>query len=328
MGHPRPHKQPRCVVLGGCGFLGSHLAEALLAAGHAVRIFDKTKVDTRNIVHLGNRVELMEGDFANEADLGRAIKGAECLFHLVGTTLPQTSTDNPLYDMESNVLSTLKLLDLAAKEKVKKVIYPSSGGTVYGIARTLPITEDHPTNPLCSYGIAKLTVEKYLEMYRLTRGLEYTCFRISNLYGERQSPHSIQGAIAVFLGLLRQGAPITIWGNGETVRDYLYVGDVVSVLVKALEVESPWRVFNLGSGKGTSLRQLLGILEEATGQEVVVRYAEARRIDVPVNVLDSSRARTAFGFEPVIALPAGVARTWQWMRKGEGQNKALRCESK
>lgn len=317
MGHPRHHTQPRCLVLGGCGFIGSHLADALLDEGYAVRIFDKTKVDTRHIAHLGSSVEFVEGDFANEADLGRALKGADYLFHLIGTTLPQTSTDNPVYDFESNVLSTLRLLDLAAKEKVKKLIYPSSGGTVYGIAQTLPITENHPTDPLCSYGIAKLTVEKYLEMYRLTRGLEYTCFRISNLYGERQNPRSIQGAIAVFLGLIQEGAPITIWGNGETIRDYLYVGDAVPTLIKALEIESPWRVFNLGSGRGTSLRELLDILKSATRQEVAVSYREGRRIDVPVNVLDSTRARKAFGFEPVTALRAGVARTWEWIQGAE-----------
>ena len=297
--------------------MGSHIAEGLLESGYRVRIFDKVKIDTQNISPIINEVELLEGDFTNEVDVARAIKGIDYIFHFIGTTLPKTSTENPVYDVETNVVSTLKLLDLASKEKIKKIIFPSSGGTVYGVPQSIPISEDHPTNPICAYGISKLMIEKYLELYYLTRGQNYACFRISNSYGERQNPKSIQGAVAVFLGLVKEGNPITIWGTGNITRDYIYVKDLVPILIKAVEVESRWRVFNLGSGKGTSLNELIEIIKKVTQRDVKVIYSQRRSIDVRTNVLDSSRAKEVFGFNPKVSLPEGVRKTWEWLNQRE-----------
>ena len=297
--------------------MGSHIAEGLLESGYQVRIFDKVKIDTQNISPIINEVELLEGDFTNEVDVARAIKGIDYIFHFIGTTLPKTSTENPVYDVETNVVSTLKLLDLASKEKIKKIIFPSSGGTVYGVPQSIPISEDHPTNPICAYGISKLMIEKYLELYYLTRGQNYACFRISNSYGERQNPKSIQGAVAVFLGLVKEGKPITIWGTGNITRDYIYVKDLVPTLIKAIEVESRWRVFNLGSGKGTSLNELIEIIKKVTQRDVKVIYSQRRSIDVHTNVLDSSRAKEVFGFNPKVSLPEGVRKTWEWLNQSE-----------
>ena len=147
-----------CLILGGCGFIGSHVAEGLLKAGYRVRVFDKANVSTRNIDHILDRVELIEGDFTNEEAVGTAVQGVDHIFHFVGTTVPKTSTANPVYDVESNVVATLKLLDAAVEHGVKKVIFSASGGTVYGIPQTIPIPEDHPTNPTCSYSITKLAI--------------------------------------------------------------------------------------------------------------------------------------------------------------------------
>jgi UDP-glucose 4-epimerase len=302
-----------CLILGGCGFMGSHVAEGLLEAGYRVRIFDKINVATRNVDHILRYIELYEGDFTNEEAVNEAVQGVDYIFHFVGTTLPKTSTDNPVYDVESNVVSTLKLLDVAATSKVKKIIFSSSGGTVYGIPQSIPIAEDHPTDPTCSYGITKLAVEKYLELYRRTKRLDYLCFRIANPYGERQNVHSIQGVIAVFLGLVKGGKPLTIWGSGEITRDYIYIKDIVSVLVRALEIAPDWNVFNLGSGTGTSLNQLVSVIKEVTQEDIAVTYTEGRSIDVPSNVLDISRVKEAFGFTPSTSLPEGIKRTWDWL---------------
>ena len=312
----RPKKiYEKCLILGGCGFLGSHVAEGLLASGYTVRIFDKVKVDTQNINHIIENLQIMEGDFNNEKDAARAIKGIDYIFHFIGTTLPKTSTENPIYDLESNVISTLKLLNLAVQEKIKKIIFSSSGGTVYGVPQTLPIAEDHPTNPTSAYGISKLMIEKYLELYHRTKGLDYVIFRIANLYGERQNPHSTQGVIAVFLGLAKEGKPITVWGKGNITRDYIYIKDAVPALVNAISIKSRQRLFNLGSGKGTTLNDLITIMEEITGRAVRVTYAKGRVIDVPINVLDISRARQEFGFSPNTTLLDGVRKTWQWLNQ-------------
>ena len=305
----------KALILGGCGFLGSHVAEGLLESGYTVRIFDKVKVDTKNINHIIDDLHMMEGDFTNEKDIGRAIKGMDYIFHFIGTTLPKTSTENPIYDLKSNVISTLKLLKLAAQEKIKKIIFASSGGTVYGTPQTIPISEEHPTNPTSAYGISKLMVEKYLELYRLTNCLDYVIFRISNLYGERQNPHSIQGAIAVFLGLAKEEKPITIWGKGDITRDYIYIKDILPVLVNAIKTKTKQRIFNLGSGKGTTLNELLAVIKEITGRAVKVTYTRQRVIDVPKNVLDISRAREEFGFSPTTTLFDGVQKTWQWLNR-------------
>lgn len=305
----------KALILGGCGFLGSHVAEGLLESGYTVRIFDKVKVDTKNINHIIDDLQMMEGDFTNETNVARAIKGIDYIFHFIGTTLPKTSTENPVYDLESNVISTIKLLNLAVQEKIKKIILSSSGGTVYGVPQTIPIAEDHPTNPTSAYGISKLMIEKYLALYHLTKGLDYVIFRIANLYGERQNPHSVQGAIAVFLGLAKEGKPITIWGKGDITRDYIYIKDIVPVLVNAIPIKSRQRLFNLGSGKGTTLNDLITIMQEITGRAVKITYTEGRVIDVSMNVLDISRAREEFGFSPNTTLVDGVRKTWQWLNQ-------------
>ncbi|HPD60346.1 MAG TPA: NAD-dependent epimerase/dehydratase family protein [Thermodesulfobacteriota bacterium] len=303
----------KSLILGGCGFIGSYVAEALLGAGYTVRIFDKIKVNTKNIDHIINDLEMIEGDFNNEKDVARAIKGIDYIFHFIGTTLPKTSTENPIYDLESNVISTLKLLNLAVQEKIKKIIFSSSGGTVYGVPQTLPIVEEHPTNPTSAYGISKLMIEKYLELYHQTKGLDYVIFRIANLYGERQDPRSHQGAVAVFLGLVKEGKPITIWGKGSISRDYIYIKDIIPVLINALVIKIHERIYNLGSGKGTTLNDLIAVIKEVTSRPVTVAYAEERLIDVPINVLDISRAQKQFAFSPHTPLREGVQKTWQWL---------------
>jgi len=305
----------KALILGGCGFLGSHVAEGLLESGYTVRIFDKVKVDTKNINHIIDDLQMMEGDFTNEKNVAQAIKGIDYIFHFIGTTLPETSTENPVYDLESNVISTLKLLNLAAQEKIKKIILSSSGGTVYGVPQTIPISEDHPTNPTSAYGISKLMIEKYLALYHLTKGLDHVIFRIANLYGERQNPHSIQGAIAVFLGLAKEEKPITIWGKGDITRDYIYIKDAVPALINAVQTNNQRRVFNLGSGKGTTLNELIAVIKEVTGRAVKVTHTGKRAIDVPINVLDISRAREEFGFLPHTTLLDGVRNTWQWLNR-------------
>jgi len=308
-------KQEKCLVLGGCGFIGSHIAEGLVESRYKVRIFDKINVDTQNINHIINDIELFEGDFTNEVDVAEAVKGMDYIFHFIGTTLPKTSTDNPVYDVESNVVGTLKLLDAASKEKTKKIIFSSSGGTVYGVPQSIPISENHPTNPTCSYGISKLMIEKYLELYHITRGLDYLCFRISNPYGEKQNSLSIQGAVAVFLGLVKEGKPINIWGTGDITRDYIYIKDIVPILIKALPAKNRWRIFNLGSGKGTTLNELVEIIKEVTQRDIEVTYSQGRPIDVQVNVLDISRVRKEFGFTPKTSIRDGIRNTWEWLNR-------------
>ena len=304
-----------CLVLGGAGFIGSHLAEALLQAGHRVRIFDRPHLDRLPDFLRRREFEVFTGDFLNPRALTPALEGSEIVFHLVSTTLPKTSNDNPVYDVESNVVGSLRLLELCRSQGVRKVVFASSGGTVYGVPRSVPIDESHPTDPICSYGIHKLMIEKYLQLNQRVHGLDYCVVRPPNLYGPRQRLDIAQGAVAVFLDRALRGKPIQVWGDGSVVRDYLYVEDAAEALVKAAAFEGEPRVFNIGSGVGTSLKQLIQEIEALLGRPVPVEYAAARTLDVPANVLDASLARRLLGWTPRTSLGEGLRRTHAAMRE-------------
>ncbi len=299
----------KCVILGGAGFIGSHLAPVLLAAGHVVRVFDRPDRDRTQAFPWRNDVEWCEGDFVNPVDTERALAGQDIVYHLVSTTLPRTSNENPVYDVESNLAGSLSLLQLAVRNQVRKVIFVSSGGTVYGIPRQIPIPETHATDPLCSYGICKLAIEKYLHLFHALHGLAYCVLRLSNPFGERQRIASAQGAVTTFLHKALTGEMIEIWGDGSVVRDYIYVDDVVLALMAAIDPRTDGHVINVGSGMGQSLNDILAAIETLTSVPVRRRYTMGRPFDVPVNILDISRAQSVLGWRPGISFAEGLART-------------------
>lgn len=306
----------RCLVLGGRGFIGSHLIDALLQQGHQVRCFDRPHVAPLVGAHSAHPAfELIEGDFASEADVAQAVEGCSTCFHLVSTTLPKSSNADPIFDIESNVLGTLRLLTYGQKAGLKKVVFVSSGGTVYGEPTQVPIPESHATDPVCSYGISKLAIEKYLHLFHHLYGLDYTVLRLANPFGERQRTQASQGAVAVFLGKVLRGEPVEIWGDGGVVRDYIYIADVVSAMLSAMRVSSSERVINIGSGRGHSLNEVLAAIEQVTGRRANLRYLPARAFDVPVSVLSIERARQQLDWSPAVAFVDGVARFAAWLQK-------------
>ncbi len=304
----------KCVVLGGAGFLGSHLTDTLLAAGHEVRVFDRPNVTRAKTLMQSHEAEWVEGDFLNKKDLAAALAGCDLVYHLVSTTLPKTSNDNRLYDLETNVAGTLTLLELVkASRPPMKIVFVSSGGTVYGIPREVPIKETHPTDPICAYGIGKLAIEKYLHLYHVLDGIEYRVLRLANPYGEGQRPTSGQGIVTVCLEKVLRGEPIEIWGDGRVVRDYLYVGDAMEAFLKVTFYSGVHRVFNIGSGQGKSVLEVLSAVEAVAGRRLSRRVLSGRDFDVPANVLDISRAREHLGWKPRTTLHQGLERTFTWL---------------
>ncbi len=310
-----------CLVLGGGGFIGLNLCEALLEKDHKVRVFERPRLRIEGTAEkpvedkILSSLEWVEGDFANAADIGSVVTGCDVIFHLIGTTLPKSSNDNPSYDIESNVISTLRLLEAAKKMVVKKIVFISSGGTIYGIPKEIPIPETHPTDPVCSYGIAKLTIEKYLHLYQYLYGLDYCILRVANPYGERQRVSAAQGAVAVFLHQALNNEAVEIWGNGSVVRDYVYIKDVVDAFLKAMDHSGSPRTFNIGSGQGHSLNELLEIIESLLGHTVRRSYTEGRPLDVPRNVLDISMARKSLSWQPRTSFRDGLMKTLEWIKK-------------
>lgn len=305
----------RCLVLGGAGFLGSHVCESLAKGGYAVRVFEKERVTRKELPPAFSGFEWVEGDFTNENDLKRVVEGVDFIVHAICTTKPSGSNDNPVYDVSSNLISTLHLLDAARDAGVGKIIFFSSGGTVYGVPREIPIPEDHPNNPLNSYGIHKLTIEKYLALYKHLYGLDYSIMRISNPYGERQVPVASQGAVTVFLYKALKGEGIEIWGDGSVVRDYLHVSDVARAAVMLLEYQGAERIFNIGSGHGLNLIQLIEAIEGVVGHKVTVNYKPGRPLDVPANVLDITRARKELGWAPEMEFEKGLRLTADYLTR-------------
>lgn len=304
----------KCLILGGGGFLGSHLSEALLAQGHAVRIFDRPNLIRFKSFHSEETIEWIEGDFINREHVAHAVSGCDIIYHLVSTTLPRSSNENPAYDIETNVIATLHLLEAAHKNKIKKFIFVSSGGTVYGIPQGVPIKETHPTEPICSYGIGKLTIEKYLKLFHLLHDINYSVLRLANPFGERQRISSAQGAVAIFLHKALRNEVIEIWGDGSVTRDYFYVSDAVSALVKALAYKGDNPVFNIGSGIGHSLNDILNSIETCLGIPIKRAYLPARAFDVPINVLDITKASEHLSWKPQVSFIDGVSRTATWLR--------------
>jgi UDP-glucose 4-epimerase len=301
----------RSLVVGGNGFIGTHVVDSLIERGYFVRIFDRSTNTFRVVPTVA---EYIQGDLGSRSLVREAVEGMDVVFHLVSTTLPQTSNEDPIYDVHSNLVGTLQLLEACVEAGVRKMVFASSGGTVYGLPRTIPIAEEHPTAPLTSYGIVKLASEKYFGLFYHLHGLDYVALRISNPYGPYQDPDKRQGAVAVFLNHLYAGRPIIVWGDGRVVRDYLYVADLAEAIVLAAETDTRRKVLNVGSGTGTSLNELVALMAEVTGEHPEVEYQPRRAFDVPANVLDVRLVEEELGWSARTELAEGVDRTWGWIR--------------
>lgn len=299
------NKAVRCLVLGGNGFIGAHLVSALHHHGYTVTIFDRPNTLLR---HHALKIPFIAGDMTHKADLANALMHCDVCFHLVSTTLPHSSNTDPFFDIETNLKGSLLLLEHAVRANVKKIIFASSGGTVYGIPQQVPIDEAHPTNPICAYGITKLAIEKYLHLYHQLYGLDYTILRLSNPFGEWQKMQSTQGVIAVCLGKILCQEPVEIWGDGSVVRDYIYIADVIDAMLAAISYDGPEHIFNIGSGYGMNIHQMLEIIEQIIDKPIQRLYREKRMFDVPCNVLSIQRARQILRWQPQTTFAESIRR--------------------
>jgi UDP-glucose 4-epimerase len=305
----------RIAIFGGGGFIGSAIADRLLTDGHELRIFERPRVAPYRVFKPHEHVEWLTGDLMSVHDVSEAIDGVDVVMHLVSTTLPKSSNDDPIYDVQSNLVATLQLLNAMVAKRVRKIVFISSGGTVYGSPAYLPITEEHPTEPRVSYGITKLAIEKYLLMYQSLHGIKANILRVANPYGERQRVETAQGAVGVFLSRALQGQSIEIWGDGSVTRDYLYVTDVAEAFASAVAYDGSHSVFNISSGAGTSLNDLIGLLEKVLDAPISRNYRPGRSFDMPVSVLANGLAARELNWNPRIGLAEGLRRTAEWMRK-------------
>jgi UDP-glucose 4-epimerase len=305
----------KIAIFGGGGFVGSAIVDRLLKDDHELRIFERPRVEPYRQFLGDKKIEWLTGDMMSIHDVSRVIEGVDVVLHLVSTTLPKNSNDDPVYDVQSNLVATLQLLNAMVANQVRKIVFISSGGTVYGNPTYLPIDENHPTEPRVSYGIIKLAIEKYLLMFQDLHGIKVNILRVANPFGERQRVETAQGAVGVFLSKAIKNQPLEVWGDGSVTRDYIYISDVAEAFARAIEYNGEKSVFNISSGVGTNLNELIGMIERVLGREIVCHYYPGRNFDVPISILDNSLARQELGWEQKVKLEEGIVKTADWMHR-------------
>ena len=302
------------LVVGGTGFIGKHFVNYLIKQGETVRIY--ARKEPKWVVP--TEVEFIRGDLDNQQNLLMATKDIEVVYHLAWGTFPSTSNQDPSKDIMSNVVGSINLLDACVKNNVRRIVFSSSGGTVYGRCMRVPVNENHFTDPISSYGITKVTVEKYIKLYEYLYGLEYIILRLSNAYGEGQLPYRGQGVIPTLLARVHENKPIVIFGDGSIIRDYVYVEDVARAFYMAAHYSPLNRVYNVGSGQGVSLKKIADTIIRITGKNIPIRYRPARPFDVPRIILDCKLIKSEMGWEASISLEEGIKRTWKWIQSDIG----------
>ena len=310
-------KNNRILVLGADGFLGSSLVISLLKEKkYQIRAFDLFKDGvSQNLESVRKKIELFQGNFLNKTDLEKALKNIDYVFHFISLTNPGSSMNDPLVDIETNLIGTINLLEACAKAGVKRIIYPSSGGAIYGNQKKDRYSEEDPLQPFSPYAITKMTIEKYLEYYRITKKLDYLVLRISNPYGPRQNIVGNQGIIPIFLNLVKKNQPITVFGNGENIRDYLFIDDTIAHIKNLSFKENSHRVYNLGSGEGASINEIISIIQKVTKKKIRIEKKPSRSSDVKSIVLDTKRLEKEINCGNNINLKTGIEKTWNWIKK-------------
>ncbi|MCA9897843.1 MAG: NAD-dependent epimerase/dehydratase family protein [Ardenticatenaceae bacterium] len=305
----------KALVVGGNGFIGAHLVQKLVQIGWDVTVLHKYEQPRYST--MPDAVRFLRGDLTQESLLAEAVAGQDVVFHLLWTTtaIHEVANRDPAADVQANLVPTIHLMEACRAAGVGRLVFTSSGGTVYGRTQIAPIPEDHPNNPVTAYGVSKLAVEKYLQMFHHLHGLDFVVLRPSVPYGPYQNPLARQGAVAVFLYRVAKGLPLTIWGDGSVTRDYFYISDLVDALILgSTQPINSQRIFNLGGAEEVSLNHLIALAEETVGRKAVVTYQPARDFDAPRVLLDTTQAETMLGWQPKVPMKDGLAKTWEWMQ--------------
>lgn len=302
----------RVVLFGGAGFIGSNLALSLNTLGYEVVVYDRPNY-VRQQLFLKKGITYFEGDFLKGEDFNTVIQENDVIIHLVSTSVPNSSNENILIDASSNIIPSLKLIQACAEKKVRKIIFSSSGGTVYGLPEYLPIDEKHKTDPTCAYGVHKIAIEKYMQLANELYNIPINIIRISNPYGPGQVPFRGQGVIPTFIASIIMNKQVQIWGDGNSVRDYIYIEDLMEAIIHLIENSIDMDIFNIGSGIGENVNSILTTIEKRLGKKANVNYINNYITDVRSNVLDCTKIKKAINWKAKTTLESGIEKmieTW------------------
>jgi UDP-glucose 4-epimerase len=294
-----------CLVIGANGFIGSHLVDSLVSAGYSVRAFDRFSNEPQ--FKSSDKIEIFKGDFFDDIAVAHALTGIDYLFHSFSATTPYVSDSDPYKDINLNVMRNIQLFEKAVEKGVRKVVYLSSGGAVYGhLAEQKSVTEEDVPKPVSPYGIGKLASEYYLEYFNRKYGLDYVVYRVTNPYGPRQVTKNNQGVIPAFLEKIEDGQKLTVIGDGTSTRDYIYITDATDMIVKSSVSPTDYQIYNLGSGTQTSVNEIIDTLRSALGVEVKVEYVDAPKTFLTKSQISIDRFSNEFGLRSSTSLKSGV----------------------
>jgi len=305
----------KVLVLGGDGFLGSHFVDQAVRLGHEVTVFDRFPYRTsKNLEHQSRKIRFVSGEFANRDELSKALENQEIVYHFICTTNPAESWNDPFIEIDQNLRPSMQFFELAVNAGVKKIVFPSSGGTVYG-PQEKPVDERAVPTPLSPYGISKLAIEHFLHYFHERSGIEVDLYRIGNAYGPRQPIERPQGVIAVWMRDILNGSEIQVYGDRNTLRDYIYIEDIAFLMTHSLNNLAASGVYNLGSGMGTSILRLLKIFQTVINDPIQYRIHPRRPLDNASIVLDSSKLIGCFPGFKFQKLEDKIAETWSYFKK-------------
>ncbi len=305
----------KILVTGGAGFIGSHTVDALVAAGkHQVSIIDNLTAGKRDQVNRAARFHEID---LRDADAVRRVIEAETpeiIVHLAAQMDVRRSVADPPYDAQVNIVGFLNLIESARQHGLRRVIFSSTGGAIYGEQEEFPAPEDHPLHPVSPYGVAKLATEAYLFFYKVQYGIDYTALRYGNVYGPRQDPHGEAGVVAIFCGRMLEGKPCTIYGDGKQTRDYIFVGDVVRANVAAASTNVSGAI-NIGTGIETNVNDLYHTLGTVADVTRAPEYAPARPGEQSRSVISPARAAQLLNWRPQVELAKGLDETFSYFKE-------------
>ncbi|HKC99722.1 MAG TPA: NAD-dependent epimerase/dehydratase family protein [Methylomirabilota bacterium] len=304
----------KVLVTGGAGFIGSHVVDRLLAAGHAVDVVDNLATGRRERVPSSVRLHLCD---LRDRRLDAVLAAAEpaVVVHIAAQAAVSRSVADPRFDASVNVLGTIALLEACRRAGVRRVVYTSTGGAAYGDTDVLPTPEDHPLRPASPYGVSKITAERYLECWAGLTGGQALTLRLANVYGPRQDPAGEAGVIAIFASRLLAATPCVVNGDGEQTRDYVYVGDVADAVARAVATVDVTGIANIGTGAATTVNELYQRLARLTDVERPAKHGPAKPGEQRRSLLDAARAKSLLGWTATTPLDDGLTQTVAWFRK-------------
>lgn len=305
------------ILLGAAGFIGKNLTiELQQNEKNNLTLVDRSRQFFTDVEKLFFRnIEIKEAVFDENTDFDSLLDGQDVVYHLLSTTVPTIANQHISQELKANVIVTVNMLEACVRCGVKKVVFFSSGGTVYGKDAVCPIHEDTLTYPICSYGLQKASIEKLLYLFWYMYGLDYRIIRLSNPYGPYQRPNGVLGAVTTFTYKALKEEEIVVYGDGSVIRDFIYIDDAIKAVSNVVEGENEYRIYNIGCGYGTSVKKVLETIRTTLNRNLNIIYKPERMVDVPENYLDISRYEKCYGKMDLVPLQEGIQKTAAFMRR-------------